>query len=262
LNNQFSIGTLIKTGSNEWSFIAPAATGYTGSRGLIGFTGSSGFTGSVGTVSTSTGLTLSPVTLTTATVGRFEYDGRVPYFTPQGLQRGLLPDAQFFRLNAGLLGANALGTQNTLGVVVTLSSSTVYAFEFLFTLTKIAGTTSHTLGYQFGGTATVNNTLIYTHYTNAATGAGASIPAGTATHAIGIGNTTGTFASAGSIVTQSVVFINKGYGTVSINAGGTFIPQYTLSAAPGGAYTVQPGSFLLIYPIGIAGANTSVGTWA
>ena len=51
-------------------------------------------------------------------------------------------------------------------------------------------------------------------------------------------------------------------GTVSINAGGTFIPQYTLSAAPGGAYTTIAGSYVCFYPIGSSGANISVGTWA
>jgi hypothetical protein len=51
-------------------------------------------------------------------------------------------------------------------------------------------------------------------------------------------------------------------GTVSVNAGGTFIPQYQLSAAPGGAYTVALGAYFLIYPVGTSGSNTSVGTWA
>ena len=51
-------------------------------------------------------------------------------------------------------------------------------------------------------------------------------------------------------------------GTVSINGGGTFTPQYTLSAAPGGAYSTVAGSYFLIYPIGAAGANISVGAWA
>jgi hypothetical protein len=51
-------------------------------------------------------------------------------------------------------------------------------------------------------------------------------------------------------------------GTVSINAGGTFIPQYTLSAAPGGAYSTQPGGYVKISAIGAAGANTSIGNWA
>ena len=51
-------------------------------------------------------------------------------------------------------------------------------------------------------------------------------------------------------------------GTVSIATGGTFIPQYSLSAAPGGAYTTQLGSYFLIYPLGASGSNTSIGTWA
>ena len=51
-------------------------------------------------------------------------------------------------------------------------------------------------------------------------------------------------------------------GTISVSTGGTFIPQYSLSAAPGGAYTTAAGSYFLIYPIGAAGANVNVGTWA
>jgi hypothetical protein len=51
-------------------------------------------------------------------------------------------------------------------------------------------------------------------------------------------------------------------GTVSVNAGGTLIPQYTLSAAPGGAYSTAAGSYFMIYPIGASGANVNVGTWA
>ena len=63
---------------------------------------------------------------------------------------------------------------------------------------------------------------------------------------------------AGAIRTQTGVF----NGTVSINAGGTFTPQYQLSAAPGGAYSTVAGSYFAIWPIGTAGANTSVGPWA
>jgi hypothetical protein len=41
---------------------------------------------------------------------------------------------QYYVLNSGLAGANATGNQNTLGVGVTLSASTIYRFE-LFILT-------------------------------------------------------------------------------------------------------------------------------
>ena len=42
----------------------------------------------------------------------------------------------------------------------------------------------------------------------------------------------------------------------------SFIPQYTVSAAPGGAYTTQIGSYIKLSPISVSGANTSIGTWA
>jgi hypothetical protein len=51
-------------------------------------------------------------------------------------------------------------------------------------------------------------------------------------------------------------------GTVSVSGGGTFTPQYILSAAPGGAYSTVAGSYFLIYPISESGSNTSVGAWA
>jgi hypothetical protein len=207
-------------------------------------------------------IVLQPSTLITPSPGTIEYDGGELYFTPLDTQRGVIPSMQYYRLNTALTGANVTTAQNILGVGVTLSSNTVYAFEFLFTLTKTAGVTSHTLNYLFGGTATFNNFLAHAHYTNGTAGAGTTLPAATATHAIGISNSAASMAGAGSINTASVVYVHKGWGTVSVNAGGTFIPQYTLSTAPGGAYTTAIGSYLSIWPIGAAGANTSVGTWA
>ena len=81
---------------------------------------------------TGTGL-ISPIpaaALTgTPSAGAIEYDGKVFYGTPQGTQRGVIPGQQFYRLNADLAGANVTTAQSTFGVGVTLSASTVYAFE-------------------------------------------------------------------------------------------------------------------------------------
>lgn len=195
--------------------------------------------------------------LTTATAGVMGYDGKVFYATPQGTQRGVLPAPQFFRLDSGLAGANATGAQNMLGVGVTLSASTVYAFEIVVALSKTAGTTSHTISLGFGGTASLNNIFwefagdygVSQSFTaaNFSSGYAASVTPVVTTNAI-------------TNATQYYWMVIK--GTVSINAGGTFIPQYSLSAAPGGAYTTVTGSNMSIYPIGAAGANTNVGTWA
>ena len=203
---------------------------------------------------------LANTALSTATAGTLEYDGGELYFTPLSTQRGLVSSAQYFRLDSSLAGSNVSTAQNILGVGCTLSSSTVYYYEHFYVLTKTAGTTSHNLSYQFGGTATTNNILWYSHYTNA--GIAGSIPTASATHAIGTTNLTTGAAGTTGITTAAITFIHKGCGTVSIATGGTFIPQYILSAAPGGAYTTAAGSYFLIYPIGASGSNVSIGTWA
>lgn len=199
----------------------------------------------------------SGTNLTTAVAGAVEYDGKVLYSTP--VSRGVSPSMMFYRLNSNFAGANSSTAQSLFNVGVTLAAGTVYAFTADFLLSKTAGTTSHTLGILFGGTATLNN-IFYTAYV---TGAAVAPPT------VGTGTTTASHITIATIANltsaTAVATIQYGYtyhGTVSIDAGGTFIPQYKLSAAPGGAYSTVAGSFFAIWPIGAAGANTSVGPWA
>lgn len=194
-----------------------------------------------------------------AAVGQIEYNGTVFAATPASTQRGIVPTEQFFALNSGLAGANATGAQNILGVGVTLAGSTVYEFELNMVLLKSAGTTSHNFSFGFGGTATLNSIL----YNVADTGNSSQIPAtGNATWSGG-SVSVATATALLTAMTSATNYINMIIkGTVSINAGGTFIPQYTLSAAPGGAYTTQAGSYMKIKPLAASGANVNVGTWA
>lgn len=210
---------------------------------------------------TAASLSLASAALSgTAVAGNVEYNGAAAFFTPTGTQRGVMPSQQFYRLNAGLVGANSTSAQSLLGVGVTLSASTIYAFELGYYMIKTAGTTTHSVSISFGGTATLNN-IFYTGPT--AQGAGTA-------------NTISTIVPSvmGATVATSVAISNQSYsaatnvissiyhGTVSIDAGGTFIPQYTLSAAPGGAYTTAAGSYMLIYPLAASGAAVNIGTWA
>ena len=196
---------------------------------------------------------------TTPAIGSVEFDGKAFYATAQGTQRGIIPGAQFFRLESNLAGANVSTVQSVFGVSVTLSTSTIYAFEALYYFNKTAGTTSHTLGIGYGGSATLNSILYGGIAFDGSTVLPTRANAGTSQIASASAANlvvTGAIASA-----ASTVFINI-KGIVSINGGGTFTPQYTLSAAPGGAYSTMANSYFLIYPIGAAGANTSVGAWA
>lgn len=204
-------------------------------------------------------LLTSGTNLTSATAGAVEYDGKVVYATPLGTQRGVIPTAQFYRLNSDLAGANATGAQNVFGVSVTLSASTVYEFSMYFILNKTAGTTSHNISFGIGGTATYNNLL----YGGVWNGTGSAFASGvTSSPATVDANSTSVIqlVSAATSAGRYLTMILN--GTLSVNAGGTFTPQYTLSAAPGGAYSTLAGSFIRIAPIGASGANTSVGTWA
>jgi hypothetical protein len=188
--------------------------------------------------------------------GQTEFNGTIFTGAPTATTRGIIPTEQFYRLNANLVGANATGAQKVFGVGVTLVASMVYEFEIVYILTKSVGATSHTVSADIGGTATINNFVDFIEY-------------GTAFSAIPLG-TTGNIAFTNSVSlvitapVASAAFTLGVYrkGTVSINAGGTFTPQYSLSAAPGGAYSTVAGSYMKIKPIGVSGANTSVGTWA
>ena len=204
----------------------------------------------------------SGTNLSAAAAGAVEYDGSVIYSTPGG--RGVSPSMMFYRLNSGRAGTNASGAQSVFGVGVTLTSNTVYAFEGFYTLQKTAGTTSHTLGILFNSAATLNNigyiaTSIRfdTAGTSGGSGTGTGFTAG-----IAYNTTTNNVVLTGNITTANATCTVLVRGTVSVNAGGAFTPQYQLSAAPGGAYTALAGSFFAIWPIGAAGANTSVGPWA
>ena len=205
-------------------------------------------------------LTADTLLGTTPTIGSVEFDGKAFYATAQGTQRGIIPGAQFFRLNADLAGANVATVQSVFGVSVTLSTSTVYAFEAFYNLNKTVGAIAlpTTVGFGFGGSATLNNISYMAlgfdgSATLPTTGNGFRFSASASA-------TNQTFS--GSISSTAVTLLATVKGVVSINGGGTFTPQYTLSAAPGGAYSTMANSYFLIYPIGASGANISVGAWA
>lgn len=203
---------------------------------------------------------LANTALSTASAGTLEYDGGELYFTPLGTQRGLVPNMQYFRLNGALAGANVNTAQNILGVGVTLSSSTVYYFESFYALSKTAGATSHTVSSLFGGTASINNIGYYASNQGDNTGFTTVPLSGTISQQY-IQTASATVIT-GAVAVATTFRIYSLRGTVSINAGGTFIPQYQLSAAPGGAYTTAAGSYFAIYPLGAAGSNINIGTWA
>ena len=172
---------------------------------------------------------------------------------------GLIPAELIYRLNSTNVGTATTSAQSFLGVGVTVSGSTVYQFEAVFAISKSATASAHNINLVFGGTATLNNieyavikqagaTTSFTDIANS----GAFIiysQSAAATTISQIGATAAIF--------QTIVI----KGTVSINAGGTFIPQYQTSVSVG-PYTTAIGSYFKLSPMSASGANTSIGTWA
>jgi hypothetical protein len=172
---------------------------------------------------------------------------------------GLYPGELIYRLNTAYAGSNVNTAQSLFGVGTTLSGSTVYQFESVIALSKSAGTTGAYIQFLFGGTATLNNIYynISWEFDNTSFTTFNVSPANT----IWVQTASATQASV-STTTAAVFYRGIIKGTVSVNAGGTFIPQYQLSAAPGGAYTTAAGSYIKLSPMSASGANTSIGTWA
>lgn len=214
-----------------------------------------------GTTSNSSLTFQSGAVLTTPASGAVEYDGKVLYSTPAG--RGVSPSMMLYRLDSNLVGTTATTPQSMFGVGVTLQPSTVYSFQLIAALTKAAGTTSHTFSVGFaGGTATFNNFLA----NNITAGLQAAPPVNgntaLGTTFAGVTNSAASFTYLSGLTSAAGTRYLQFFGTFSVANGGTFIPQYTLSANPGGAYTTLAGSSIAIWPIGAAGSNTSVGPWA
>ena len=163
-------------------------------------------------------------------------------------------------LNSPYVGSNVTTAQSIFGVGVTLSSSTYYAFEAVYAFSKTSGATSHNFSLLFGGTASLNSIAYQLN--------GQYNGSGFSNTTSAVGNLQPNFVQVASAFTLVTGITTNGYimvllkGMVSVNAGGTFIPQYQLSAAPGGAYSTAANSYFKIYPIGAAGSNVSVGAWA
>jgi hypothetical protein len=122
-------------------------------------------------------------------------------------------------------------------------------------MSKTVITTGHTVSLAFGGTATLNN-IGYSFISSFQ-----SVTTLQSPDAMSFNSTAAsspiTISESGSGRNLTAVV----EGTVSVNAGGTFIPNFTTSAAVG-PYTVATGSFFEIWPVGASGSNVSIGAWA
>jgi hypothetical protein len=252
------MSTLVIAGDTSGSITLQPASSGSGTLTLPTFSG----TALTPTLSAGTA-TVAPLTFsngnitTTTTAGNWEYDGEVFYITPAGTQRGLIPTQIIYYTNSTIAGASSTAVQTPFGVGVSLSANTVYVIEAKMTWIAAGATNSVAFQWGFGGTATTNNIL---YQTQSVWDAGATNTQVDATENQAIVNTTAQTAVTVAAATGALSHIIR--GTVSIANAGTFIPQYQWSGAPGSAWTLQIGSYFSVYPVGVAGADISIGTWS
>ncbi len=201
-------------------------------------------------VTTGTNLT-SPVS------GAIEHDGKTFYATNDPAARQILAAQQVSIVVTDRTGANDNSVQalfDSATATVTLASDTTYQFEAHYWITRAAGSGSHTTATLFGGTATFTSLEYLAQVTN---------PTGTVLanvqQLVGTAATALVLTAASTSTTENVII--KLTGTFRVNAGGTLIPSFQYSAAPGGAPTIKAGTFFRIWPVG-TGSVAAVGSWA
>jgi hypothetical protein len=164
LTNQYSIGTLIKIGSNEWTFAGPATmtVGYTGSQGYwgsVGYTGSQGSTGTVGFTGSTGTQGVTGFTGSTGTQGLVGFTGStgtqgVTGFTGSTGTQGIAGYAG----SVGYTGSASTAS----GYTGSYSTATTTPFSVLNTLTSISPTTGALVvsgGAGIGGSVYIGNNL-------------------------------------------------------------------------------------------------------
>lgn len=182
-----------------------------------------------------------------------------------GVVGGIYQSWQIYQLQGSVTGANNNTAQSILGTGTgaTLSGSTIYEFEGLFALDKSSGTTLHQLGLSFASTNGLMVTAITYQMTTYESTTGYINTTGSSSNLFtSLVQSTTTSQMFGSASSASVSVYTTIKGTVTINTGGTFTPQYTANVAPGGAYTTRVGSYFKITPIGTSGTNISRGIWS
>jgi hypothetical protein len=136
---------------------------------------------------------------------------------------------------------------------LTLAASTTYEFEALYWITRAAGTTSHTTAVLFGGSATFTSLAYLAQVTNPTGNALLNVQ-----QIMGNAATALTLTAANTSATENLMIRLK--GILRINAGGTLVPQFQYSAAPGGAPTLKANSFFKARKLG-ANDVATVGPW-
>jgi hypothetical protein len=209
--------------------------------------------------------------LTTAAAGAVEFDGTAFYATAAASSRQQVDAEQYVIASANSATYNNTGLDTavaaavfttTMGATangaVTLAAGKTYCFEAAYNLTN-TGTTAHTWATLFAGTATFTN-FVYQAF--GCSGTTANTPAAGGLQGFSTSPTAAVVVTASSTSATEQVSVDI-QGTLTVNAGGTLIPQMKASARPGATGTpgvvVLAGSYFRIWEMS---TSATVGNWS
>lgn len=212
--------------------------------------------------------TLAPLTfqsgtnLTTAAAGAMEYDGVVHYATHAANERGAVNAEQWICNTAAYTLVSQTAAQKMFNSptngAVTVAGSTFYQFECEFNLTSMSASAG-TFGFAIGGTATLTSTKWWSTSVKGASPLLSTFKDTSTTTITGVlMNATASNASLGpsNNAIDAFALIR---GIIRVNAGGTIIPQVSLTVAA--AAVVGINSYFRLWPVG-SNTAVSLGNWS
>lgn len=206
--------------------------------------------------------------LTTEVAGSVEYTGRNFYFTPYAAAGQALNDSSYFyALNADrpVVGTVVAATfYSMFGVGIPVSANTTYFFELVAGVRT--GTTSHTVSFTMGGTATYGlQNMYFTDFLPLALSTGLAAP-GTPTATTSLAfNGSMPVTTANAVISAASILASKAFratGMIEVTGSGTINPQIGFSANPTGTNQISRYSYIKLIPVGNNTTDIFSGNWA
>ena len=154
----------------------------------------------------------------------------------------------FYKTGNNIVGANSTANQSLYGKGINLLGNSAYLIEGYASLYKTAGVTSSFMNFKLGA---ANGLTIVNLDIAVENRFGATLTAVEPVDQLGEITALDTNLALHAASTTAAVanlFLFK--GTIRTNAAGTLVPEYALSAAPGGAWTAYAGNWFKVTYLG------------
>jgi hypothetical protein len=204
-------------------------------------------------------------TTTNPVAGAIEYNGISFLTTPNTTSGRAFNDESHLYVQDSDRTLIATVVANTFysafGTGIPVESNSSYIVDLLIGMRT--GATSHTVSFNFGGTATFSDLQYRTEFTNIAISTGAA-GAGTPTAAVTLMFTGNPTTPQNGVISPASTIVSKFFrvhGVVTVGTGGTIIPQIAFSANPTGTNQTTKYSYFKLNAIGRTTGSLNAGNW-